>query len=169
MNNDSKEILAGIFKSKSSLYEMINTLEEIGIAETDINILMSMATKKNEFSIDTKKNFQAELMKGFVAGSLLGSILGNLNLISSISFPGVGLIISGPLIGFVKGSATGGLVGSFQGVLLSLGIPENEALFYEQVLIESGNILMIIQADHDLSPNIRKELERYGAINPRNQ
>jgi hypothetical protein len=72
-------------------------------------------------------------------GAALGGTLG------VFAVPGIGaLLIAGPLFGAFAGATAGGAVG----VLLGLGIPEDEAKLYQDRL-KKGGILVSVHADGD--------------------
>jgi len=164
MGERSKTTVSGIFRSQEDLAEIINYLEEKGVSENDINILMSKETQNQHFAVDTGTKAPQEAFKGLAAGSLFGAVIGGLILIGVVVIPGIGLVVSGPIIGLIAGAATGGLIGSIIGALIGLGIPEHEAKFFEQAVKEKGNVLLVTHINRNLKSDIKKQFNKYGAF-----
>jgi len=163
MAKNSNTTVSGIFRSRDDISEIINSLEEKGISEQDISILMSEETQKNQFGIDTDTKAPEGAVKGLTAGGLLGAVIGGLTLVGAVIIPGPGLVVAGPIIGILAGMAAGGLAGTLVGALIGMGIPEYEAKFYEQSINERGNILLVAHINKDLKPDVKKLFNQYGA------
>lgn len=95
---------------------------------------------------------------GAVTGGLMGGLLG---LISSILIPGLGPLVVGgvlasTLMGMGLGAATGGLIGA----LVTMGVSEEEARYFESGLREGRTLLTV--ADTRGAPEALAILERHG-------
>jgi hypothetical protein len=95
---------------------------------------------------------------GAVTGGLLGGLLG---LISSILIPGLGPLVVGgvlasTLMGMGVGAATGGLIGA----LVTMGVPEEEARYFESGLREGRTLVTV--ADTRRAPEALAILESHG-------
>ena len=164
MGERSKATVSGVFRSKEDLVEIINYLEEKGVSENDISVLMSKETQNKHFTIDTSTKAPDEAFKGLATGSLFGAVIGGLTLVGVVALPGYGLSISGPVVGLITGAAAGGLVGTIIGALIGLGIPEHEAKFFEKVVKEKGNVLIAANIDKDIKSDVKKQFNKYGAF-----
>lgn len=85
---------------------------------------------------------------GAGTGVVLGGIIGAG---AALLIPGIGPIVSGGLLatalaGGVTGAVTGAIAGGVTGALLGLGIPEEEAKYYDQQF-RDGHTLMTVRAD----------------------
>src|SRR5512132_2329902 len=93
---------------------------------------------------------------GVVLGGLIGAG-------AALLIPGIGPVVSGGLLatalaGAATGAATGAVAGGIAGALVGLGIPEDEAKYYDQQF-RDGRTLMTVRADDrydDASGIIRK-------------
>jgi len=108
--------------------------------------------------------------KGLATGAVVGGIIGAA---AALLIPGVGPVIAGGLLapafgagataagaaatGAAVGAATGGLIGVFTG----MGIPEDEARYYENEF-HQGRIVLTVRTDGRYE-EARSILRRYGA------
>jgi hypothetical protein len=83
---------------------------------------------------------------GVVGGGVLGGILGAA---AALLIPGLGPAIAGGILTAVLGGAAiGAVAGGLIGALTNMGVPENEARFYQDEL-KAGRTLVTVQAgDH---------------------
>lgn len=81
---------------------------------------------------------------GALAGGTVGGVLGAA---ATGLIPGVGPVIAaGALAGVLGGAAAGGVAGGVIGTLTGIGIPENEATFYEEEF-NAGHPIVTVQVD----------------------
>lgn len=85
---------------------------------------------------------------GAGAGVVLGGIIGAG---AALLIPGIGPVVSGGLLatalaGAATGAVTGAVAGGISGALVGLGIPEEEARYYDQQF-RNGRTLMTVKAD----------------------
>lgn len=81
---------------------------------------------------------------GVVLGGLIGAG-------AALLIPGIGPVVSGGILatalaGGATGAVTGALAGGITGALLGLGIPEEEAKYYDQQF-RDGRTLMTVRAE----------------------
>jgi hypothetical protein len=139
--------LTGMFADRDSAERAYNSLSKKGYTKDDINILMSDETRKKHFINDDKKTELGNKAlegagKGTAIGGTVGAIAGVIAAIgSNIVFPGLGLIIAGPLAAGLAGAGAGGITGGLIGALVGAGIPEERAKVYESG-VKSGKIVM---------------------------
>jgi hypothetical protein len=86
-------------------------------------------------------------VSGAGSGAVLGSVIGAG---AALLIPGVGPVVSGGLLatalaGAATGAATGAVAGGVTGALVGLGIPEDEAKYYDEEFRE-GRTLMTVKA-----------------------
>src|SRR5438105_5947634 len=84
---------------------------------------------------------------GAVAGGLLGGLGGWLVGIGALAIPGVGpFIAAGAFATALGGAAIGAGVGAIAGALVGMGVPKEEAEYYEGE-VKSGRTLVTVRAD----------------------
>jgi hypothetical protein len=85
--------------------------------------------------------------EGAAAGALTGGLLGGLLAVATGLLPGVGPVLgagflASTLFGALAGAGAGGLLGA----LIGLGVPEEEAHFYNQEF-QAGRVIVSVKAD----------------------
>jgi uncharacterized membrane protein len=166
----SKMIL-GIFTDKSHAEHAVEELEGKGYNAKDISIIMR--DHKGKVRHNRGENVAGGALSGATTGGVLGGLAGLLIGLGTIAIPGVGaLLIGGPLaaaLGLtgaaattVSGAVTGALAGGLVGGLIGLGIPEEEAKYYED-RIKEGGILVAIPMRFEDRDEAKAILEEHGA------
>ncbi len=103
---------------------------------------------------------------GVIAGGTIGTVAGLA--VAAGMIPAVGPIIAGGiLLGVLESLAAGAAVGGVIGALVGLGVPEEEASFYEGEL-RTGRILVTVQAGarYNDAVAILREHGAYGKGSP---
>ncbi len=142
--------LTGVFTDRRSAEHAYGALIKLGYSEDDINVLMSDEARLRYFPAPGLKG---ELVGnkalegpglGAAVGAGTGAVMGAMmGAAVSLAFPGVGLIVAGPLAAALAGAGVGGLTGGLLGSLIGVGIPEHHARDYEEK-IKQGNILISV-------------------------
>ena len=81
--------------------------------------------------------------EGIVTGGIVGGVLG-----AAVAFfiPGIGPIIAGGILATaLGGAALGGIAGGFLGVFTHVGVPEEQARYYEQEF-NAGRTIVTVKA-----------------------
>ena len=151
MSND--HLFTSSFRDRESADRAYSDLLKKGYTEKDIHVMMSDETRKKLGSSDVKLEHGNKALEGAGVGGALGgavgaTILGIAAAASSIAFPGIGLVIAGPLAGALAGGAAGAAAGGLVGSLVGMGIPEEQAKVFEQDL-KSGSIVLGVKPKHD--------------------
>jgi uncharacterized protein YjbJ (UPF0337 family) len=144
-----------------------------GYKSSDVNVLMSDATRKqhfadrkpgHEFDTGTKAAEGAGIGGGVGLG--VGAALGALvAAATSIAIPGLGLIVAGPIAGAIAGAGAGGATGTIVGALVGMGIPEDRAAEYDRGLREGGIVLGTRARDAKHAAELERDFNNYGARN----
>src|SRR5262249_46343337 len=140
--------LIGIFNDRPSAEAAYVLLKDMGYTEDDINILLSDEARLRYFPAP---RLEAEVVGislhegpgigaavGAGAGLIFGAMIGAA---ASLAFPGIGLVVAGPLAATLAGAGIGAMTGGLLGSLVGLGIPENQAKTYEEK-IKAGAIII---------------------------
>jgi hypothetical protein len=145
----TKTIL-GIFTNKSDVEAAITKLREDGFPVEDISLIMKDRNEAGQLNEST----QTTIAEGTASGTATGAILGGLAGLASAVIPGIGaLFIGGPIataLGLTgaaaataSGAVTGAIAGGILGALTSIGLPREEAVYYEDQ-IRHGAILLAV-------------------------
>lgn len=158
-------MLTGMFRDRETTEKVFNLMLQKGYTKEEISLIMSDDTHNRHFGKDPEEtdfgNKAAENAgKGTAIGSSLGAIGGVLAAIgTSIVFPGLGLVIAGPLAAGLVGAGAGGLAGGIIGALVGSGIPEDRANIYESG-VKEGNIIMGVKPRNQEDAKYFEELWR---------
>ncbi len=158
-NLTGRNTVAGLFRDRKSAERAIDDLKEAGFKGDQIGIVMRDPSEggginKSERAATTHATSGA--MTGVVGGGLLGGLAGYLLAIGALTIPGIGPVLAGGAIaealglgvigttaavGAGIGAAAGGLVGA----LVGMGIPEEEARYFEKGL-GTQEVLITVKA-----------------------
>jgi hypothetical protein len=138
-------MMTGLFRDRESAEGAYRSLSSRGYGKDDVNLIMSDDTRKKYFADgDTELGTKAweDAGKGAAIGGGVGATLAALAAIgTTLAFPGLGLLVAGPLAAALAGGGAGALTGGVIGALVGHGIPEEHAKNYERG-IKDGGIVM---------------------------
>ena len=157
MTQDS--IAVGVFHDSEQARHAIDELKSAGYSENEIGFLARASATGLE------DDTMSSAATGAVEGGILGGVLGAA---AALLIPGFGPAIAGGiLIATLSGAAIGAAAGSIIGSLTGMGVPEEEARFYQKEL-EAGRPIVTVKSasDHDEAVAI---LRRNGAYNATTQ
>jgi uncharacterized membrane protein len=162
-NTFMKQLTIGIFADRHAAEEAINRLHnELHIPNEEISYIYKN-TEGDVKEVDASHVSTDTPVEGAGKGAVIGGVLGAIAGIVGIAaaFPVVGPLVAGGAIasalgltgavgtaaaGAVVGAATGGLVGA----LTHLGVGEEHAQHYQD-LVMAGDVLVSIHSDKDAS------------------
>ena len=113
---------------------------------SDINVLMSDATRRAFSESDSPIQAGSHAAEGVATGGAIGTAVGaTLAAIAaigtSIAVPGLGIVLAGPIVAALAGGGAGAVAGGLIGGLVGFGIPESNAKAYEAVLRDGGVVI----------------------------
>jgi hypothetical protein len=192
-DNKDLEVVSGIFSSQEGLHTLFDALSRLNIPVEDLSVLMSEQTRAHYGSSWDSISGTARPFGGYVnvdqepaglqggeafhqasklpegaasgglTGGIIGAIIGGLTLVGSVLLPGVGLLVAGPLVGAITGGAIGTAAGGLVGALVGIGIPENEAKYYQDSIQARGNVLVVAHVPKNLKNEVVDIYKRCGA------
>jgi hypothetical protein len=163
--NTNETLTTEIFDDKESAEKAYNEAIEKGYTPEEINVLMSEDTRKKLYGSvlvqeEGNKSFEGMAIGGAIGGTV-GATLGAIAAIgTSIVFPGLGLIIAGPLAAGLAGAGAGSISGGIIGAMIGLGIPEERAKIYEKG-IKSGGIVLGVKEVPERHVNLENDWKKY--------
>jgi hypothetical protein len=171
------KMVLGIFAKRSSAEEAIVALNEAGYSSKDISIVMKDTGEARKVADSTGASVASGAVSGAATGGMLGALTGLLIGIGAITIPGIGaILVGGPLaaaLGLsgaaattVSGAVTGALAGGLVGALVGLGVPEEDARYYEEQ-IRLGAILVAVPVLDTREDEVRDILDEFGATQVR--
>jgi hypothetical protein len=138
----------GVFRDRSSAECAIDRLLAAGYSRDHISMVMRETDDANKwaegYGVKTNKAGEGAAV-GAGTGGVLGGIAGFLAGLGLLAIPGIGpLLAIGPIAGALAGIVAGGTAGGLLGALVGLGIPEEEARYYEED-VKQGSILVAVE------------------------
>lgn len=151
-----RQTIGALFQDRNVAQDAINALKARGFKGDQIGIALRDRTEQGQLIEETGSKAADGAATGAVSGGLLGGVVGFLVGIGALAIPGIGPIVSAgvlttvfgaagatALAGAGIGAATGGIVGG----LIGMGIPEEEATYFESgfrkgyalVTVNTGN------------------------------
>jgi hypothetical protein len=159
-----------VFEDAAPAREAILALKNAGFSGHDIHVLMPDRGAARDVARETgtqsgePKKVEEGAATGAVAGGVLGSLAGWLVGVGAFAIPGVGpFIAAGAFATALTGAAVGAGAGAVAGALVGMGIPEDEAKYYEQE-VRAGRALVVVHAG-DRASEAEDILRHNGAYN----
>ena len=156
----------GMYSSHDHLREGIHALREVGFRPSDVSALYIPTETEEEILVEDEPMTKAPegTASGTLAGVAVGGALGWLVGMGSVIVPGLGaLVAAGPIAAALAGAGIIGAFGALAGCLIGLGIPEDEAIHYEQHVKDGGILLSVICEDDKERGSAEEVLRATGA------
>ena len=138
------KMVTGLFKDSKSVERAYRSIAKRGYDIGDINVVMSDDTRRRYFSDD--RPIKTELGRkvaeggqlGGPTGGRIGTIIPALIALVIVAFPGLGLVLAGPLAVSLAAAGAAGLTVGLLAALSDWGIPEERAKQYETGIHDGG-------------------------------
>jgi uncharacterized protein (TIGR02271 family) len=156
----------GVFHDASRAQEAVRALKQAGFTDDHIGVVTQHKEAATEASAAKGSHVAEGALTGAAAGAGVGALwaLG----IAAGFMPVIGPVVAGGILMSVLASAAGGAaVAGIVGALVGLGIPEEEAHYYEGEL-KSGRTIVTVKAE-GRAAEAWAVLSRYGAYNRQTQ
>src|SRR6266403_3902990 len=152
------KLITGLFKNKVAAEAAVDALLKRGYSRDDISVLMSDATRSKEFALQTRTHAVDGAGIGGALGGAVGAVLAAIVAVgTTLTIPGLNLVIAGPIAAALAGAGAGGATGGLIGGLIGAGIPEHRAKVYDAG-IRGGGILLGVEARSDEDADKLEEL-----------
>lgn len=146
LTND--EFIAAKFENRTDAEAAYQDLLDRDYTFNDIDVIMTEETRNKHYGEDVGKSALGnKAAEGTGVGSAVGGTVGAILAAvaaagATVTLPGLGLVIAGPIVAALAGAGAGGATGGLVGGLIGYGIPEKTALEYEMSLKDGGIILV---------------------------
>jgi hypothetical protein len=140
-------MIIGVFQDPARAQQAVRDLRAVGFRDDQIGFLARRV--EGEAVVGTNDPTHSQWEEGAAVGAASGAVAGGLWAlgIAAGMLPAIGPVIAGGLLASVLASAAGTAVaGGIIGALLGLGVPEEEARYYERE-VESGRTLVTVRPD----------------------
>lgn len=138
--------VVGLFRKTIAAERAVRDLKNAGFTDQQIGVMMRDPDQERRLAEQTGTKAGEAAAAGAITGGALGGLVGVLAGIGALVIPGIGPIVAGgALASTLAGAGIGAAAGGLLGALVGLGIPEEEARYYEMGL-QSGAILVSVDA-----------------------
>ncbi len=164
-----RQTVGALFTDRGDAENAINALKARGFRGDQIGIAMRDRDAQGKMMEDTGTKAAEGAATGAVSGGLLGGVAGFLVGIGALAIPGIGPVISAGVLTTalgtagataVAGAGIGAAAGGIVGGLIGLGIPEEEAKYFESGFRE-GHVLVTVNAGNRVTEAV-DTLQQYG-------
>jgi len=160
----SRSTVVGVFADQRHAQKAAQELKDAGFREDQIGVVAQ--AKDNTGTGGAAEEHGSHVVGGAVTGVVAGAGVGALWCLGivTLGIPAIGPVIAGGIFAALLASAAGGaVIAGIAGALIGLGIPEEEAHYYEGEM-KSGRTLVTVKADNRYD-EAWKILHRCGAYN----
>ena len=140
-------LVTALFQTRGAANVAVDKLLYAGFSQSNISMLMSETTRGKEFTVTTETKAPEGAAAGAAIGGMLGALVASLVAIGSLAVPGIGIVAAGPIVAAMAGLGVGGAAGGLVGALVGMGIPEHEAKFFSDKLMDGGILVGVYTAD----------------------
>jgi hypothetical protein len=157
--------VVGVFPDRSQAQQAVGELKRLGFRDDQIGVIGrdGLPTGKAAKAAAEKAG-HSKAAEGAATGVAAGAGVGALWAlgIAAGMLPAIGPVIAGGLLASVLASAAGGAaIAGLVGALVGLGIPEEEAKYYEGE-VKAGHTLVTVKAE-GRADEVRGLFAQYGA------
>lgn len=145
----TRRALAASFASRTEAHDAVRELRAAGFTDAQVGVMSADKTTHREGKSGlpndpTESRWEEGTGIGAAAGAVTGTGLGLA--VAAGLLPPIGpLIAGGALVALLASAGAGATVGTVVGGLVGLGIPEDEATYYEDEL-KGGRTLVTVHA-----------------------
>jgi uncharacterized protein (TIGR02271 family) len=158
---NERSTVVGVFENRDQVQCAEQALRNAGFRDDQIGIAMRNG---DETGTATKKEHGSKAAEGAMGGLVTGGVIGGiLGAAAAMLVPGVGPVLAGGILSSaLAGAATGAVAGGLLGTLVGMGVPEEEARYYNEEF-ERGRIIMTAKVDnrYDEAYNILRDCGAY--------
>jgi hypothetical protein len=165
------EPITGVFRSSRAASETAASLQQCGIPQDRINLMLPGASEQDVHDVPTSDMEQPGAVGaafGGVLGGTLGMVTGyGLGVGFTALIPGVGPVVAVGIAAAALLGATGAVGGAIAGASRDRenteGLPADEVFFYEDALRQGRSVVIAIADNEEQAERGREVLARAGA------
>lgn len=166
MQTSQRNTVVGVFEDRRQAQLAVEELKRAGFTDSQIGVISRNADVTSTTTDETGSHVAEGAATGAAAGAGVGALWA-LGIAAGI-LPAIGPVIAGGLLTAVLASAAGGAaVAGIVGALIGLGIPEDEAQYYEGEFME-GRTLVTVSAGNRIN-DVKAIIQRHGGYDRSSQ
>jgi len=161
MQSMERPTLVGVFSDYDQAEDCVDELKAKGFREDQIGFMMQDPDRRtSETTVETEHHDSGDVGAGggFLTGAVTGGLVGAA---AALFIPAVGPVLAGGILAStLAGAAIGAVTGGVAASLIHLGVPEDEAHYYEGEF-KSGRTLVSVKTEGRYD-EARSIMESYG-------
>jgi hypothetical protein len=143
-NSTMVDTVVGVFETPASAQRAVSELRQAGFTDKQIGVVAHNKDGGMTKAVDNDTKATEGAVTGLAAGAGVGALWG-LAILSGL-LPGIGPAIAGGTMGVLLSSAAAGAAAAgIGGALLGMGIPDEDAKYYETEF-KSGRTIVTVKA-----------------------
>jgi uncharacterized membrane protein len=143
MTASGRTVAVGVFPDRREAEHALDELRREGFDDNQIGMVVRDSAHPGGIVRADEGDSESRAAAGAASGAALGGILGAL---ATGLIPGIGLVLAGGLLaGILGGAAVGAMAGGLIGALTEMGVPEDEARYYDEEF-RGGATLVTVSA-----------------------
>lgn len=149
--------VVGVFEDRRNAEQAYDEIRALGFTDDHIGFIV----RRGEGAAGTgmMEDTAGNAGEGAVTGAVVGGLIGAA---AALLLPGIGPVIAGGVLATaLGGAAVGAAAGGLLGALVGMGVPEEEARYY-QTEFESGRTIMTVAAGNRYD-EVYDVMRRHGA------
>jgi uncharacterized membrane protein len=151
--------IVGVFADRTHAEQAITELHNLGFKNEHIGYVV-LDEKNKGVTVPTDKKLGEGALLGAAGGGIAGGLLGAG---ASLLIPGIGPAIAGGVLAATLGGlAIGAITGGVTGALVQLGVPEEDARYYQREF-EAGRPIVTVETTNQQQQAVLDVFHRYGA------
>jgi uncharacterized protein (TIGR02271 family) len=162
MASKERQVVVGVFNEQNMAERAVQALEDAGFDSDQIGFARRDGTADGQEGA-TRTEGAGDAGGGAVTGAVTGGVLGGiLGAAAALLIPGIGPVVAGGILATtIGGAALGAAAGGLLGALTNMGVPEEEAQYY-QGEFEQGRTIVTVRTS-DRQREAIDILRRHGA------
>jgi outer membrane lipoprotein SlyB len=149
------QLVYGLFNDSDDADRAIRDLTALGYAPADLTVVMSDRTRERVLAGVNIEDFGRKAASGAgIGAAAVGLLAGAATGVALLA----GIVIAGPLAAVAAAIAAGAAGGAVIGALAGAGLPPEQHADVQRA-IDSGEILIAVQADGDRAARVRAVLQ----------
>ena len=146
------QTIMALYDDLTAAREVVSSLTEAGYEREQISLATPDPDEADAAMLETEPVADEEMLRGAISDGVLGGgaaggLAGLLIGLAAFSVPGVGpLLVAGPIWSAAIGAGLGSLGGGLLGALVETGVPENEAVYYQEGVRRGHTLLAVTVA-----------------------
>ncbi|QEL20832.1 hypothetical protein [Limnoglobus roseus] len=170
-NRLNRKMVSVVFRDHDASEEAFAFLYDCGYNDNEINVLMSDEHHADALVRRDPHRYHAGTYatEGMGVGGAIGTAIGASIMavvtLGSVTIPGLGFLIAGPIVAALAGGGAGAVTGGLVGRLIGAGMTEQNAHAYDAALREGGVAIGVYPHNCAEAEKIR---ERFAALGGEN-